>query len=147
MLNVTDLNTWPNGGFDFTIECNGLEIATVETVARGIELFDKDGTSLQFFPGHEYANRPVVAVIFEWLKSNVYAIRTPSEELYSREEYDDYMSEMFRDYLDEIYGSIDICGIEFHAATIFEECDPIGFRVYLSDYCAEDDYMLILDMD
>jgi len=40
----------------------------------------------------------------------------------------------FEDYLNDSYGRIEICGTVFFASDILKECDPIAFRVYLSDF-------------
>lgn len=40
----------------------------------------------------------------------------------------------FEDYLNDSYGRIEICGTVFFASDILKECDPIAYRVYLSDF-------------
>ena len=40
----------------------------------------------------------------------------------------------FEDYLNDSYGTIEICGQVFFASDILKECDPIAFRVYQSDF-------------
>ena len=43
----------------------------------------------------------------------------------------------FEDYLNDSYGRIEICGTVFFASDILKECDPIAYRVYLSDFESE----------
>ena len=45
--------------------------------------------------------------------------------------------ERYRDFLDEIYESVTIGEITFNPSTILEECDPIAFRVYFSEWMSE----------
>ena len=40
----------------------------------------------------------------------------------------------FNDFLNEIYGHIQICGIDFWASDILEEIDPIAYRTEFLDY-------------
>jgi hypothetical protein len=40
----------------------------------------------------------------------------------------------FEDYLNDSYGTIEICGQVFFASDILKGCDPIAFRVYQSDF-------------
>jgi hypothetical protein len=42
--------------------------------------------------------------------------------------------EMFDEMLDECYHTVKIAGITFFASDILFECDPIAYRVALSDY-------------
>ena len=35
----------------------------------------------------------------------------------------------YREFLDEIYPMINICGYEYYAGTVLEAVDPIAFRV------------------
>jgi hypothetical protein len=55
--------------------------------------------------------------------------------------------EMFRDMLDECYGEIEVCGIAFEPSHILEKCDPIAYRVYMSDYISslEDEFEVVYD--
>jgi len=46
----------------------------------------------------------------------------------------------FCNLIDEIYGSITICGGVFTASKILKEIDPIAFRCYFSDYESEIEY-------
>lgn len=61
--------------------------------------------------------------------------------LFSEENLIDYLAESdsfleeFKEYLDEMYGSIEICGTSFCASEILEELDPTLFN------CAYDDYI------
>lgn len=48
---------------------------------------------------------------------------------------EDYeIEEQYKEMLDECYPSYNINGMEFTASTILKECDPIAYRVGLSDY-------------
>lgn len=49
-----------------------------------------------------------------------------------REKYDE---DEFDEMLDEVYGSIEICNIDFDASQILRECDPIAYD------CAYDEYI------
>jgi len=40
----------------------------------------------------------------------------------------------FEDYLNDSYGTIEVCGQVFFASDILKECDPIAFRVYQNDF-------------
>jgi hypothetical protein len=40
----------------------------------------------------------------------------------------------FDNYLDEVYGSFEVCGITIPASIILRECDPTAYRCYLNDY-------------
>lgn len=44
------------------------------------------------------------------------------------------IEEQFKEMLDECYPSYSINGMEFLASDILKECDPIAYRVGLSDY-------------
>ena len=57
-------------------------------------------------------------------------------DAHTGEEFD--AADRFDDMLDEVYGDeIEIAGITFPASKILEECDPIAYRTYLSDYESE----------
>jgi hypothetical protein len=43
----------------------------------------------------------------------------------------------FEDYLNDSYGRIEICGMVFFPSDILKECDPVAYRVYLSDFESE----------
>jgi hypothetical protein len=48
---------------------------------------------------------------------------------------EDYeIEEQYEEMLDDCYPSYKINGMEFTASTILKECDPIAYRVGLSDY-------------
>lgn len=47
---------------------------------------------------------------------------------------EDTLREMYKDMLDESYPIYRIGTMEFYASDILEACDPIAFRVGLSDY-------------
>jgi len=40
----------------------------------------------------------------------------------------------FDQYLDEVYGTIEVCGVVFYASQILKAIDPIAYRCYLNDY-------------
>ncbi len=40
----------------------------------------------------------------------------------------------FEQYLNELYGSVTICGMQFDSGTILKEVDPIAFEVMQADY-------------
>ena len=44
------------------------------------------------------------------------------------------MKEYYDDMLDELYGVIDICGIETYASVALQRVDEIAYRVGMSDY-------------
>lgn len=44
---------------------------------------------------------------------------------------------MFENYLNEIYGDIDICGLTYAAADALKRVDPIAYRCAYSDYTSE----------
>ena len=51
------------------------------------------------------------------------------------EEIDDYEIEaLYRDLLDEIYGSVTIAGYEYDTASTLEAIAPIAFRTGLNDW-------------
>lgn len=39
----------------------------------------------------------------------------------------------FEEYLDEIYGDVEICGMKFSSGRALKELDPIAFRCAMSD--------------
>ena len=43
----------------------------------------------------------------------------------------------FKEYLNEMYGDIDVCGMRMPAGDILEEIDPTAFDVMYADFCAE----------
>lgn len=44
------------------------------------------------------------------------------------------IEQQYKDLLDEIYPSYVINGMEYMPSNILKECDPIAYRVGLSDY-------------
>jgi len=42
--------------------------------------------------------------------------------------------ELFDEFLDEVYGTFLIGELQFFASDILKSCDPIAYRVGLSDY-------------
>ena len=47
------------------------------------------------------------------------------------------IEEIFDEYLNELYGQVNICGIEYDAAYAFKRVDQIAYEVELSDWIAE----------
>jgi len=47
-------------------------------------------------------------------------------------EYD--LEESYKQMLDECYGTVKIAGYEYETSYALKECDPIAYRVGLSDY-------------
>jgi hypothetical protein len=51
----------------------------------------------------------------------------------------------FDEYLNEVYGTFEVCGITVQASDILKECDPVAYRCYKVDFesfdevCHEDD--------
>ena len=41
--------------------------------------------------------------------------------------------EEFEEELNEIYGTVNVCGFEMDAGTVLKECDPVAFRCGLAD--------------
>ena len=44
------------------------------------------------------------------------------------------MKEYYDDMLDEIFGTVDICGVEYSASRALYRVDEIAYRVGMSDY-------------
>lgn len=40
----------------------------------------------------------------------------------------------FDNYLDEVYGTFEVCGINFRAADILKQLDPIAYDCYKYDF-------------
>lgn len=54
---------------------------------------------------------------------------------------DEMSSEYYDEMLDEVYGTINICGYEYSASYALEKIDPIAYRCCMTDYadsCYED---------
>lgn len=50
-------------------------------------------------------------------------------------EISDYqLDKMFADFLDEIYGEVEICGHKYQSSSVLEEVDPIAYRCGFSDW-------------
>jgi hypothetical protein len=48
----------------------------------------------------------------------------------------EYVSDdTYADFLDEIYGQIDICGYKYYASYALSELDEIAYNCGFSDYC------------
>ena len=43
----------------------------------------------------------------------------------------------FKEYLNDMYGDINICGMSYPAGDTLEEIDPTAFDVMYADFCAE----------
>lgn len=46
------------------------------------------------------------------------------------------IEQQFQEYLDECYPVVNIAGYEYSVSYALRECDPIAYRVALSDYAA-----------
>lgn len=42
--------------------------------------------------------------------------------------------DLFNEWLDEIYPTVDVAGITFYPSDILKECDPIAYRCAMSDW-------------
>ena len=40
----------------------------------------------------------------------------------------------FDNYLNEVFGSFDVCGVTFSASAILKKLDPIVYECYMRDY-------------
>jgi hypothetical protein len=61
-----------------------------------------------------------------------------AQSLFNTPESIDFARRMqFEDYLNDSYGRIEICGMVFFPSDILKECDPVAYRVYLSDFESE----------
>lgn len=49
----------------------------------------------------------------------------------------DISNDEYMEFLDEAYGTVTICGMEYNAGTALEACDPVAFRCGLGDYESE----------
>jgi len=47
--------------------------------------------------------------------------------------------EQFKEYLDEVYGDIDICGMSYPASQVLQDVDPTAFDVMFADYTSEEE--------
>lgn len=65
--------------------------------------------------------------IIEWLEENY----LPA---FSYEEIED----RFEEYLNGVYGTVNVCGQDFDAGTAYRELDPIGFRCGVSDWSSQE---------
>ena len=50
----------------------------------------------------------------------------------AKEDYE--IEQDYKDMLDEVYGTVKIAGFEYATSYALKECDPIAYRVGLSDY-------------
>jgi len=48
---------------------------------------------------------------------------------------DDEIEREFEQYLDDHYGDIDICGLEYSAIHVLKQIDETAFRTGLNDWC------------
>jgi len=49
----------------------------------------------------------------------------------------EYTEKDFEEYLNDIYGDIDVLGVKYPAGYVLKEVDPIRFNVAFSDWLAE----------
>lgn len=49
----------------------------------------------------------------------------------------DYAVEHFDEYLNDLYGDVDICGCNYSASYALQEVDPAKYRCDLADYSDE----------
>jgi len=47
---------------------------------------------------------------------------------------DDEIEEEYKQYLDEVYGDIDICGLDYSASYTLKQIDPTAFRTGMNDW-------------
>ena len=47
------------------------------------------------------------------------------------------IEESYKSMLDDVYGTVIIAGYEYDTSRALYECDPIAYRVGLSDYSSE----------
>lgn len=47
---------------------------------------------------------------------------------------DDMNDVYFDDYLDEVYGEIEICGVTYYSSLVLKEVDETAYNVYKNDY-------------
>lgn len=52
-------------------------------------------------------------------------------------EIEQELENQFNEMLDECYPTVEIGGILFYPSRIVKECDPIAYRVWLSDWEAD----------
>lgn len=52
-------------------------------------------------------------------------------------ESNDFDEQKFKEYLDELYGDVDICGLPYPAGQTLQDVDPIAFDVAFYDYISE----------
>jgi len=50
-----------------------------------------------------------------------------------------YLEELFDEYIDELYGYINICGMDYPASRVLKEVDPTAYDVMYVDWSAEQD--------
>ena len=48
--------------------------------------------------------------------------------------YDYEVRDMYREWLDECFGTVDVAGLEYNTSRVLEEVDPIAFRCGVADY-------------
>ena len=65
-------------------------------------------------------------------------------------EFSDYqLDKMFREYLDEVYEDIDICGYKYQPSRTLQEVDPVCYREEFNNWlsCQFDDKQLFEHSD
>ena len=48
--------------------------------------------------------------------------------------HDSDLVDAYDDFLDEVYGTIEIAGMTYDTSRVLSECDPIAYRCGFSDY-------------
>jgi hypothetical protein len=70
---------------------------------------------------------------------NIYRLKESIKEIqYKIDNFDcsEYATdEQYSDFLDELYGDVNICGYEYSASHALQEIDPIAYSCGFSDYC------------
>lgn len=46
----------------------------------------------------------------------------------------DISNSEYMEFLDDVYGEVTICGMNYSAGAALEACDPVAFRIGLGDY-------------
>ena len=60
-------------------------------------------------------------------------------DAYTGEALDDYdLHELFDEYLDEIYGTVEVAGLTFDVVTALKELDPIAYHCSYVDWLSSE---------
>jgi vacuolar-type H+-ATPase subunit D/Vma8 len=62
-------------------------------------------------------------------------IKETEDKINNFERYMYVSDDTYSDFLDEIYGEIDICGYKYYASYALQKLDPIAYDCGFSDYC------------